>query len=126
MKIEIFDPAMCCSTGVCGPSVDPELIRVANEVEKMKKQGVDVQRFNLSQEPQAFVMNATVKGLLEEKGVEVLPVTLVNGEVKKEGAYPATKEWEEWTGLKIAKGLNILGKRGGCGCGGSENGDSCC
>ena len=32
-KIEIFDPAMCCSTGVCGPSVNPELIRVAAVVE---------------------------------------------------------------------------------------------
>lgn len=36
-KIEIFDPAMCCSTGVCGPSVNPELIRVAAVVENLKK-----------------------------------------------------------------------------------------
>lgn len=23
MKIEVFDPPMCCSSGVCGPAVDP-------------------------------------------------------------------------------------------------------
>lgn len=23
VKLQVFDPAMCCSTGVCGPSVDP-------------------------------------------------------------------------------------------------------
>ena len=28
-KIEIFDPAMCCSTGICGPSVNENLLRVA-------------------------------------------------------------------------------------------------
>ena len=33
-KIEIFDPAMCCSTGVCGPGVDPELLRMATMVSK--------------------------------------------------------------------------------------------
>lgn len=36
VKIEIFDPALCCSTGVCGPSVDPALIQVANAIEQLK------------------------------------------------------------------------------------------
>ncbi len=30
--IEVFDPAMCCSTGVCGPQVDPDLARFAADL----------------------------------------------------------------------------------------------
>ncbi|WP_328115152.1 arsenic metallochaperone ArsD family protein [Peribacillus butanolivorans] len=29
MKVENFDSSMCCSIGVCWPSIDPELTRVA-------------------------------------------------------------------------------------------------
>ena len=53
-KMEIYDPAMCCSTGVCGPSVNPELIRVASVIENLKKNGITVNRYNLSSNPQAF------------------------------------------------------------------------
>ena len=39
-KIEIFDPAMCCPTGLCGTNINPELMRVAVVVETLKRQGV--------------------------------------------------------------------------------------
>ena len=60
MKIEIYDPAMCCSTGVCGPSVDPELVRIQETLRQLQKQApeVQVQRYGLSSEPQAFVANS--------------------------------------------------------------------
>jgi hypothetical protein len=29
MRLDVFDPAMCCSTGVCGPEVDPQLVQFA-------------------------------------------------------------------------------------------------
>ena len=67
-KLEIFDPAMCCSTGVCGPSVDPELLRVSTIVNILNKKGFNVVRHNLSQEPQAFVQNQLVSELLKTKG----------------------------------------------------------
>jgi hypothetical protein len=51
MKIQVLDPPMCCSTGVCGPSVDPELLRFAADIDWLKRQGVDVERNNLSQQP---------------------------------------------------------------------------
>ena len=52
-KIEIFDPAMCCPTGLCGTNINPELMRVAVVVETLKRQGVIVTRHNLRDEPQA-------------------------------------------------------------------------
>lgn len=38
-KIEIFEPVMCCSTGVCGPGVDKELLRVATFINQLEGEG---------------------------------------------------------------------------------------
>ena len=100
-KIEIFDPALCCPTGVCGPSVDPELTRVATAIFLLQKKQVDITRYNLGTEPQAFVENTKVQQLLTEKEIEALPIVLVNGEVKKVGEYPANEELSNWTGVSL-------------------------
>ena len=47
--LQVFDPAMCCSTGVCGPEVDTKLVQFAADLDWLKSQGVIVQRHNLSQ-----------------------------------------------------------------------------
>lgn len=92
-KMIIFDPAMCCSTGVCGPSVDPELLRVATVLNNLKNKGVIVERFNLTSNPQAFVDNKVINELLNTEGVDILPVVIVDGEVVKTKAYPTNEEF---------------------------------
>jgi len=99
--IEIFDPAMCCSTGVCGPGVDSELVRISADVESLKKQGIEIKRFNLSQDLEAFATNEVIKLFLQQKGPDALPVTLLNGAIYKESIYPTTAELSEWTGVQI-------------------------
>jgi hypothetical protein len=74
---------MCCSTGVCGPSVDPELIRVSVAINNLKNKGMNVTRYNLASEPDAFANNSVISQLLMDKGPDVLPVTLVDGIVVK-------------------------------------------
>ena len=64
MDVRVFDPAMCCSTGVCGPSVDPQLARFSADLDWLKSQGVAVSRFNLAQQPGAFVDDADAKSTL--------------------------------------------------------------
>lgn len=86
-KIEVYDPAMCCSTGVCGPDVDDELADFANDVKWLKSQGIEVRRFNLGQEPEAFKMNEQVLSRLRNKGSDCLPILLLNGEIISEGTY---------------------------------------
>jgi hypothetical protein len=68
ITIQVFDPAMCCSTGICGPSVDPQLIRFAADLEWLQGSGISVERFNLAQQPKAFVDNAAAKQALDTKG----------------------------------------------------------
>lgn len=99
-KVEIFDPALCCPTGVCGPSVDPELTRVATSIFMLDKKGYDIKRYNLGTEPGNFVENIEVNKILHEKGPDSLPITLVDGRVVKEGKYPSNDEFAVWFGVK--------------------------
>lgn len=95
-KMEIFDPAMCCSTGVCGPSVDPELTRIASAVYSLEQQGFDVFRYQLTNEPEKFAGNPVISKVLQEKGPDSLPLVLMDGEVVKTGSYPTNEELAAW------------------------------
>jgi hypothetical protein len=98
-RLEVYDPAMCCSSGVCGPNIDPVLVRFAADVKWLQDQGADVQRFNLSQSPAAFVENEMVKAALTEKGEAALPLVLVDGHVLASGQYPERSRLAEAVGL---------------------------
>lgn len=89
--VQVFDPAMCCPTGVCGPSVDPALIRFAADLEYLKGHGIKVERFNLSQQPGAFVENEVVRSALQVDA-NCLPMILAEGKVIAQGGYPATRQ----------------------------------
>jgi len=90
---------MCCSTGVCGPQVDPVLVRFAADLKWLAAQRVDVQRFNLSQNPAAFAQNETVRAALAEKGDTALPMLIVDGKVVATGRYPERNELGRWFNL---------------------------
>ena len=100
-KIEIFDPAMCCPTGLCGTSINPELMRIAVVIETLKKRGVTVVRHNLRDKPQVSVSHKTINDYLQKHGAEALPITLVDGEVAVSKSYPTTKQMSEWTGINL-------------------------
>jgi hypothetical protein len=97
--IEVFDPPMCCSTGVCGIEPNPQLSRFTADLDWLRKQGIEVRRYNLAQEPFFFTGNGEVKRLLEESGVEGLPAILVDGTLYGHGFYPSRDELAKWTGL---------------------------
>ena len=94
--IQVFDPPMCCSTGVCGPEVDPVLAAVSGFLHRAKEQGCSVDRFNLAQQPIAFVENEKVRSLIEQDGVDALPLVFVDGELKLKGRYPNEAERTDW------------------------------
>lgn len=98
--IQVFDPALCCSTGVCGVDVDQALVEFAADVDWLKKQGVTVERFNLAQQPQAFANHTTIRGLLHAQGEAALPAILADGEVKHRGVpYPSRDQLAQWAGV---------------------------
>lgn len=108
-SVQVFDPAMCCSTGVCGPQVDPVLPRFSEDFHWLANQGVAVERYNLAQQPQAFVSNAAVKAALAAEGTACLPLILVNGGIVSKGRYPERDELSRLVGLtpEPAKGMSL-------------------
>ena len=116
--IQIFDPALCCSTGVCGVEVDQALVSFAADVDWAKQNGAHVERFNLAQQPLAFAENSTVKAFLERSGLDALPLILVDGEVALAGRYPNRTELARWTGIAA---VSAPQSQGAC-CSGSR----CC
>lgn len=95
--VQVYDKPMCCSTGVCGPQVDPVLPRFAADLEWLRSQGAQVERFNLAQQPAAFVQNNEVHQLLVTEGTNCLPVIVVDGRVVSRRGYPAREMLALWT-----------------------------
>ena len=100
-KIQVFDPAMCCSSGVCGPSVDPLLSRFSADLNWLSSQKVSVTRYNLSQEPKAFATNTLVSSALKKDGPECLPIILVDGKIVSKKKYPSRSQLAAWAGVKL-------------------------
>ena len=97
--IEIFDPPMCCPSGVCGPTIDPALLDIHEAILKLKKEHdgqLGIERYLLSQQPAKFMQQPEVIGRLKAVGIPALPITLVNGRLVKERAYPSYTELQAW------------------------------
>ncbi len=90
--LSIFERPMCCSTGVCGPTVDPELVQFAADVRWIAGRGVSTERFNLAQQPEIFASNEFVKAALSREGEVCLPLIFVNGNLASKGRYPSRAE----------------------------------
>ena len=120
--IQVFDPALCCSSGICGVDADQALINFAADAEWASQRGARIERFNLAQEPTAFADNTTVRGFLERSGADALPLGLVDGEVALAGRYPSRSDLTRWVGIgEIASAAVPAGASDGC-CGGT----GCC
>jgi AhpD family alkylhydroperoxidase len=100
-RIQVFDPAMCCPTGICGPSVDPQLVRFAADLDWLKTQGVSVERYNLSNRPLAFAEDEAVKAALDTQGEGALPLIKVDGTVQSHGTYPSRDQLATWAGVNV-------------------------
>ena len=97
--MQVFDPPMCCSSGVCGPNVDPRLVQFSAALEWLRGQGVQVERYNPSQQYDAFVGNATVVDAVNTQGIECLPLILADGEIVSYGCYPSQEDLAVIAGL---------------------------
>lgn len=104
-SIQVFDPALCCSTGVCGVDVDQSLVSFSADVDWVRGQGAKVERFNLAQQPMAFAEHAAVKAALEQRGEAALPLLLLDGAVFLSGRYPTRDELSQWLGLSTSPSI---------------------
>ncbi len=90
--IELFDPPMCCPTGLCGPSLDQTLLNVSEMIMAVQAEGLTVERYQMTSHPHKFMNNNDVMRLVREQQMAALPITAVHGQVIKTGAYPTLAE----------------------------------
>jgi hypothetical protein len=86
--VEIFDPPMCCPTGMCGPTIDQTLLDVNEMILILQTEGVSVARYQMTSHPHAFLNNSEVMLLVREQQMAALPITAVHGKVVKTSFYP--------------------------------------
>lgn len=123
-EIHVYEPALCCDTGICGPEVDQALVTFTADFTKLKGLGADVARHNLANDPSAFARNETVRAFLEVAGSEGLPLTLVDGATVQTGTYPTLAQLLRYTRIGgVAQGvsprgdvtqLGLTDRSGGC------------
>jgi len=126
-KLVVYDPPLCCPTGVCGPSVDPKLVRFAADLDWLKKKGVVVERFNLAQQPGAFARNEIVRAELAARGNGCLPLIIVDGNMASRGGYPGRQQLAELAGIEYEAGQEgAVGPGAGLILPMAEAGGGCC
>lgn len=120
-KIRIYEPALCCNTGVCGPDVDQDLVTFSADLEFFEKLGVDIVRYNLANDPMSFAQNPMVTNFLEAAGSDGLPLVLVDDVTVLTGRYPTREMLARFAGFQVPTRPTIVlaGGGGGC-CGGGS------
>ena len=101
-KVMIYESAMCCSTGLCGVGIDPELLRISTVLNNLKKSDIVIERYNLTNAPQEFVKNQDVNQFLSKEGIGVLPITVVDGEIVMTKRYPKNDELASLLDIEIS------------------------
>ena len=114
LEVKFFEEEMCCSTGVCGPSPDETLIKVNQLVELLKANNINVERFNLGGNPSKFIENKNIISQVQEQGLAVLPITVIDDEIVKTGEYITEEEVNDI--------IMVSQLRSGGGC----SGNGCC
>ncbi len=100
IKLEVFDPPMCCSTGVCSDNADPKLVIFASDLEWLKIKGINVVRHGLSFEPSEFILNAAVNNLLKKEGNSCLPIIVIGDNIMHKGSYPSREKLAQICNVK--------------------------
>lgn len=122
--IHIYDPALCCSSGVCGADVDQNLVDFSAVVKQVEGEGISVTRHNLASDPLDFAQSETVRRFLEISGADALPAVVVDGVVAMSGSYPDAQMLRSFAGVEseaVPAGVTTLpmsssccGDTGGC------------
>ncbi len=127
--LQVFDKPLCCSSGVCGPDVDPALVMFSADLQWLERQGVQVQRINPAHQPALFAASELVREELKNHGSNCLPVVVVNDSVVSRGVFPSRSQLAGWTGITLASLPELPVTTTGC-CGDADgtprSSSSCC
>ena len=101
-EVHVYEPALCCTTGVCGPELDQRLVAFTADVAHVNEAGGQIVRHNLARDPNAFVTSEHVRAFMHLAGSEGLPLTSVDGVTVLTGAYPRRAQLIRFADLGVA------------------------
>jgi arsenite methyltransferase len=113
--VKVFDPPMCCSSGVCDAEPDVALAQFAADLQWLRGQGVVVERFTLSQQPDKFVTQPAVLAAVSAGGTNALPIVMVDDQIVMQRQYPSREVLASKLGL-VSAAAAVMPRAGGCGC----------
>jgi SAM-dependent methyltransferase len=122
--VRVYEPALCCNTGVCGTDLDQDLVDFTADLNHLEQRGADISRHNLANDPTAFAADENVRAFLQVAGSDGLPLTTVDGVTVMTGSYPTRDQLVKFAGLSdepaiVPAGITLLNTPEGdsCGCG---------
>ncbi len=129
--IQVFEPAMCCATGVCGQDVDQALVTFSADLDWVRSLGGDVHRYNLASEPLMFAQTDATRAFLQIAGSDGLPLVLVDGVTALTGRYPDRAQLAKWARVTVPlpagrELLDVTETAGGCCSPSDDTSGSCC
>ncbi|WP_226041258.1 arsenic metallochaperone ArsD family protein [Natrinema sp. DC36] len=75
----LYEEAMCCSTGVCGPDHDDELLEVSAALDQLEEAfDIEVSRANMQHDIDRFLETERIADLVDEHGPSILPITVLD------------------------------------------------
>lgn len=99
LMIQVFEGPLCCNTGVCGTDPDQALVDFTADLDWLTRQGVQVARANLAQDPAAFAESATARAFVQKVGAAGLPLIVVDDVTVVTGRYPSRAELSQLAGV---------------------------
>lgn len=89
INLIIYEGAMCCTTGVCGPEPNKELIEFNEALKKLRNEFKELNaiRASMSFNLNMFLENNEISQLVKENGQGILPITTVNGKIIAKQKY---------------------------------------
>jgi hypothetical protein len=97
-ELIIYEGAMCCSTGVCGPEPDRELMEFNETLKRLTSEyngNLKIMRASLVFNSLLFFANTEIARLVKENGPAILPITTVNGTIVARQKYMTYEQIKE-------------------------------
>jgi hypothetical protein len=87
-ELTLYEEAMCCSTGVCGPDPDDELVEVSAALDQLEEEyDIEVTRANMQHNIDQFLETQRIYDMVQENGPSILPITVVDGDIVAKSEY---------------------------------------
>ena len=96
-ELIIFEGALCCSTGICGPSPDKALIEINEALKKLAAEypELKIQRASLSFNPKLFLDNKEIREIVKANGPSILPIIVIDGKIMMKEKYPSYSQLKD-------------------------------